>query len=125
MQKTTKIKYKLNPIVIIDINGSNYTLNCQGKRNILYNLQNAVSFINNDLLVVNFEQNATSEIIFTSNSIIYKRKDSKSLSAGAIVAIVLVPIIVLVSLIGFILFTKRNKTQINLEDESTMAKLKK
>ena len=88
-------------------------------------MQNAVSFINNDLLVVNFEQNATSEIIFTSNSIRYIRKDSKSLSAGAIVAIVLVPIIVLVSLIGFILFTKRNKTQINLGDESTMTKLKK
>ena len=119
-----KIQVESN-CTIIDINGSNYTLNCQGKRNILYNLQNAVSFINNDLLVINFEQNATSEIIFTSNSIIYKRKDSKSLSAGAIVAIVLVPIIVLVSLIGFILFTKRNKTQINLGDESTMTKLKK
>ena len=110
---------------IIDIISSNYTLNCQREENILYNLQNAVSFIDKDVLVINFQQNKTSEIIFSSYSISYRFKKLKGLSAGAIVAIVLVPIIVLVSLIGFILFTKRNKTQINLEDESTMAKLKK
>ena len=52
-----KIKVE-SKCTIIDINGSNYTLNCQGERNILYNLQNAVSFINNDSLVINFEQNA-------------------------------------------------------------------
>ena len=119
-----KIQVESN-CTIIGINGSNYTLSCRGERNILYNLQNAVSFINNDLLVINFEQNATSEIIFTSNPIRYRRKDSKSLSAGAIVAMVLVPIIVLASLIGFILFTKRNKTQLNLRDDSTITNLRK
>jgi hypothetical protein len=100
---------------IIDIIGSNYTLNCQGQKNILYNLQSAVSFIDKDLLVINFEQNTTSEIIFSSDSISninYKMKDFKSPSTGAIVAIVLVPTIVLASLIVLFIFIKKNKSQI-------------
>ena len=111
---------------IIDIIGSNYTLNCQGQKNILYNLQSAVSFIDKDLLVINFEQNTTSEIIFDSNSINninYRMKDLKSPSAGAIVAIVLVPIIVLVSLIVLFIFIKKNKSQKYSINNSTITKL--
>ena len=120
-----KIKAESN-CTIIDIIGSNYTLNCQGEKNILYNLQSAVSFIDKDLLVINFEQNTTSEIIFSSNSISninYKMKDFKSPSAGAIVAIVLVPIIVLVSLIVLFIFIKKNKSQKYSINDSTITKI--
>ena len=111
---------------IIDIIGSNYTLNCKGEKKTLYNLQSAVSFIDKDLLVINFEQNTTSEIIFDSNSINninYRMKDLKSPSAGAIVAIVLVPIIVLVSLIVLFIFIKKNKSQKYSINNSTITKL--
>ncbi len=48
----------------MEINGSNYTLNCKGEKNILYDLQNAISIIDNDILIVNFDENVTSEIKF-------------------------------------------------------------
>lgn len=118
-----KIKIESN-CTIIDIIDSNYTLNCQGENNILYNLQNAVSFIDNDTLLINFDQNTNSEIIFSSNFIRYRNKDSKNLSAGAIVAIVLVPIIALGGLIGFIFYTKRNESKNYIKDDSSFTRLK-
>ena len=79
---------------IFNINGSNYTLNCLGRKNILYNLQSAVSFYENDILLINFDKNITSKIIFNSSSSYkYRKKDTNSLSVGAIIAIVLVLLI--------------------------------
>lgn len=118
-----KIKAESN-CTIIDIIGDNYTLNCEGENKILYNLQSAVSFIDKDLLVINFEKNTTSEIIFRSNSIRYGRKGLKKLSAGTIVAIVLVTIISVASIIGLILFIKKNKSKNYSINDSTITKFK-
>ena len=76
-------------------------MNCLGKNNILYNLQSAVSFFNNDTLLINFDENITSEIIFdTSSSYIFRKKDTSGLAAGAIIAIILVLLIVVAVTLG-------------------------
>ena len=110
---------------IFNINSSNYTLNCLGKNNILYNLQSAVSFFNNDTLLINFDENITSEIIFdTSSSYIFRKKDTSGLAAGAIIAIILVLLIVVAVTLGLFF---RNKLlwrhPIDFQ-ESTVQKLK-
>ena len=114
---------------IAKINDSNYTLSCQGEKDILYNLQSAISFFdNNDLLVVNFDENTTSEIIFNSSSLFYRsnfKKNSNGISTGVIVAIVLCSIVVLAGLITSFILLKRGKgkaRQNNIRD-STILKL--
>ena len=92
---------------IFNINSSNYILNCLGEKNILYNLQSAISFLEDDILLVNFDDNTTSEIIFDS-SIPYKylNKDS-GLSARVIVALVLVLLIILATAITLVFLRKK------------------
>ena len=109
---------------IVNINGSNYTLNCFGEKNTLYNLQSAVSFIDNDVLLINFDENVTSEIIFSSNSYRYRNKDTNGISAGAIVAIVLSIIAILVALFIFIFLFRKDKLAKDNTQESTVANLK-
>ena len=110
---------------IYNINGSNYTLNCLGKKNILYNLQSAVSFLENDILLINFDENITSKIIFESGSNRLRKKDTNSLSAGAIVAIVLVLVIVLAILAALIALRKKLFLEKSFETvESTIVSLK-
>ena len=111
---------------IVNINDSNYNLNCLGEKNILYNLQSAVSFINNDtLLLINFDENITSKILFdSSSSYKFRKKDTNGLSAGAIVAIILVLLIVLATAVTLVALRKKMflpKTQNN--QESTMVNL--
>ena len=96
---------------VCEIKGSYYTLCCQGENDILYNLQSAVSFLGDDLLLINFDENINSKIIFSSSSSNYntitRKSSSKGLSAGAIVAIVLAPIVVLGAIITFIILKRR------------------
>ena len=109
---------------IININGSYYSLNCQGESNILYDLQSSISSIDNDFLVVNFDQNTTSELIF-SNSYRFYNNNSGSLSAGAIVAIVLAILIASASVIILALvFRRRKKQKKEKTVESTIVDLK-
>ena len=84
---------------IVSINGSNYTLNCLGEKDVLYDLQSAISFYNNNILLINFDENITSEIIFSSDSYKFRKKDSGKMSAGVIVAIVLVALIALTTIV--------------------------
>ena len=101
---------------ISKIKDSNYTLSCQGEKDILYNLQSAVSFIdNNDLLLVNFDENTTSEIIFHHYRLNFKRT-SNGISTGAIVAIVLGLNVVLAGIITFIIFRIRSKGKTKQQD---------
>ena len=78
---------------IVNINDSNYNLNCLGEKNILYNLQSAVSFFNNDTLLINFDENTTSKIIFNTSRV--RKKDTNGLSAGAILVMILVIVFIL------------------------------
>ena len=112
--------------ILININGFNYTLNCLGEKNILYNLQSAVSFFENNILVVNFDENITSEIIFDSGSS-YKfiKKNTSGISTGAIVAIAVSFVIVLSIVIIIVILRKklfRRKPSVTIE--STILNLK-
>ena len=105
---------------IIDIKDSYYTLSCEGKSNILYDLQSAISFIGNDSLVINFDENSNTEIIFDySNSnnnkkIITKKSDSKNLSTGVIAAIIIAPSVILIAITIIVLSRKgRDKSKKN------------
>ena len=92
---------------IVEINGSNYTLNCTGEKNILYDLQSVISIIDNDVLVVNFEENVTSEIKFGSSWKRLGRKGSSSMSGGIIALIVIVLLIVLATIINLAFLRKK------------------
>ena len=100
-------------------------MNCLGKNNILYNLQSAVSFFNNDTLLINFDENITSEIIFdTSSSYIFRKKDTSGLAAGAIIAIILVLLIIVAVTFGLFFRNKLLWRHRNDFQESTVQKLK-
>ena len=127
---------KLEDIIEADINcsiteikNSNYTLSCQGEKDTLYNLQSAVSFLdNNDLLLVNFDENTTSEIIFHPSSFNYGfnlKNSSNGIGTGSIVAIVLCSIVALASIITVILLMKKHngKTEQHKYIDSTMLKI--
>ena len=92
---------------IVEINGSNYTLNCTGEKNILYDLQSAISIIDNDVLIVNFDENATSEIKFGSNWNRFRREGSSGMSGGIIALIVIVLLVALVAIITLVLLRKK------------------
>ena len=110
---------------IVNTNVSNYTLNCLGEKKVLYDLQSAVSVIENDLLLVNFDENSTSEIYFSSNFYRFKKKDTNGMSAGIIITIVLILLIALVTAITLIILRKRlfGKKDKSAQD-STVAKLR-
>ena len=109
---------------IIEINGSNYTLNCTGEKNILYDLQSAVSIINDDLLLVNFDENITSEVMFGSNWRRYNINDSNSINGGIIALIVIILLIALATVITLVLLRNKifRKTENNAV-ESTVVKI--
>ena len=118
---------------VIDIINKNYTLNCKANKNIEYNLQSAISIIDEGILLVNFdtltnnenntvlfEQNKTTEVTKKYYHNYYKK--SKGLNAGSIIAIILSLVAALVAIIGiFICLQKRaNKVE---HSESSIVKL--
>ena len=107
-------------------------MKCKGNRGEYYNLQNSLSFIKDEILVINFDNNfnTNNSIIGFENSkneynIINKAKKKGNSSAGAIVAIVLVIIVAIAGTITtFIIMRRRkNKKYIN-SNESTLMKIK-
>ena len=109
---------------IFNISVSNYTLNCLGEKNILYNLQSAVSFFDNDTLLVNFDENIPSEIIFdASSSYKFRNKNTNGLNAGAIVTIILVFVIVLATVVTLVFLRKKifyRRTLSNSQDSAVV-----
>ena len=104
------------------INGSIYTLNCLGEKDVLYDLQSAISFYNNNILLINFDENITSEIIFSSESNTFRKKDLGNMSAGGIVAIVLISLIVLATVVTLIFLGKKRfwKKNENAQDSAVV-----
>ena len=93
---------------IINTASNNYTLNCEKNDNVNENnLQVAMSEPddNNDILLVNFVKNEGNQ-----TTIKYVKKSSGGLGAGAIVAIVLVPIVVLAAVASIIIFLNKKGT---------------
>ena len=93
---------------ISDNTTNKYTLSCAIDDNADYELDNSISFIDNDTLLIDFEdQPSVIEYKTLSSKKFYYKKKS-GLSAGAIVAIILIPILILGLVIGLIYFI-RNK----------------
>ena len=93
---------------IIKIKESSYSLIYELKDNINSNLQSAISFINNEeILIVNFDSGNST--ISKNNP--YKKFFSKtsSLKSGEIVAIILTIVFVLAAIIGIIIYLKNKK----------------
>ena len=107
---------------IIDIIDNNYTLNCEGEKNVKYNLQTAVSIIENDLLVINFDDGADCQIILDSSSTNYGKfyyKKDGGISIGVIVIIILFSILLLVSLIITVIYIIKRNRKNNLSNTNT------
>ena len=123
--KTETIEIELN-CRITDIIGDNYILNCERDENInKYNLKNAISFIDDDeILVIIFDDGINSEIIYEENKYHSQNfsKDTGNLSAGGIIAIILAIIAVIAAVIITIkCFKKRN---INKYDNTESSDIK-
>jgi hypothetical protein len=127
---TTNLKEQ-KPIKEIDCiinnkNFDNYLLNCKANESLIIDLQSAISFINNDdLLIFNFYNNSVlatknkEENINNRNNPISKNQ-SGELTPGLIVAIIIISIFILASTIFAVLcFRKKNiKNQNNLESSA-------
>ena len=105
---------------IIEIIGNNYTLNCKINENIDGDLQASVSYIDKDLLIINFETGFNSKINYkekyTKFNRIYYQTKSEKIKSAAIIAISLVIIIIVISMIIFIIFIlKRKRKNINTQ----------
>ena len=102
---------------IIKKNENSYTLNCESRKNIDGDLQVAISFINEEeILLINFEGRNNSTItINTPYKKYFLRKSSKGLKSGEIVAIILSIVFVLAAVIGLIMYFKKKKNTDNNE----------
>ena len=102
---------------IIKINENSYTLNCESRKNIDGDIQTAISFINEEeILLINFEGGNNSTItINTPYKKYFLRKSSKGLKSGEIVAIILPIVFVLAAVIGLIMYFKNKKNTDNNE----------
>ena len=104
-----------------------YTLSCRLDNNIKYELNNSLSINDNNIILVIFDDG--SSIISNTNTSqnnyrIYSKKSS-GLNTGAIVAIIIVPIIALAFIIFIILFLKRkNENKIMSNDFSSNVQIK-
>ena len=104
----TEVEVQCN---ISNITRSNYILYCKSNETFLGELQNAISFIdNNDLLLLNFANINDSIIDIEANSRRFFIKNGSKLGAGAIVGII-IPIIAVIALIIFLVFHLRNKNK--------------
>ena len=116
-----KIEVQCN---ISNITRNNYILYCKSNEIFIGELQNAISFIdNNDLLLLNFADINGSVIDVEADA--YNRrffiKNGNKLGAGAIVGII-IPIIAVIALIIFLVFHLRNKNKIVAYDSESTVK---
>ena len=108
-----------------DIKVKNYSLNCRVNEDLKDDFQSAISFIDNDILIIYFD--SYNESIFEEaeikQNIRYNFNKKNKGFAGAIVAIVLASIACIGALIAtLIIFGKKNEKQ-NPEGESTINNL--
>ena len=90
--KTEEILLECN---IVDITENNYTLSCIGIKNTNFSLINAMSVIKDEILVIHFDENDNSSLLYYSNENknLYARRyihnKNGKIGAGGIVAIIL------------------------------------
>ena len=90
---------------IIYLTGNNYNLNCELNDNNNYDLEGSISILENKILFVKFSNNDTNIISEPTENTEYSyrryyKNSSKKLSAGAIIAIILISIFALESYIN-------------------------
>ena len=120
---------------IAEITGKNYTLNCNTNDDSDLDLQSAFSFVENDILLVNFDRqinNSTDDgdddgngSSGTSSYRRYNFKKDNGLKAGHIVAIVVAPVVALAVLIAAIFFSRKNNAKVNEIGDSQISNLNK
>ena len=104
---------------IVEITNNNYTLQCEGENNVTYNLNNAMSIIENEILIISFDNNTNNKIIFESTGNADTKSNYKyyfagrktNLSGGAIVAIILSIVLVLVALVFTYIYLSKRGTK--------------
>ena len=112
------------------ITRNNYILNCKANETFLGELQSAISFIDdNDILLINFAEINDSIIYIeetqnNQNNKLFTKNGNNSLGAGAIAGII-VSILVVIALVTFLTFhfNKKNKKVI-LSSDSTEITIK-
>ena len=116
----------------MDIIRNNYTLNCKSNEKIEGDLQSAISFIDDDILLVNFDEGDNSELILETNSTSYSKKGhyyrykkNKGINAGGIVAIILACLVAIISVIAVMAFCKKTNTNKHDIEESTVVNINK
>ena len=114
----------------IDITNNNYKFNCKGKKEEEYDLEKALFFANDDVILINFDNNSNTTINFEASERTYNRinfsKKKRELTAGPIVAIVLALVCAIASLIVAIIYLRRDKPEEKNESPpSAVANLKK
>lgn len=114
--------------IISDKIENNYTLYCMSNETFEGDIQSAISFIDNDVLVVNFDENIESKITLNIkekkkvNSFFFLKKNG-GINPGAIVAIILCIIVVVVAVIITAYLSRKNLKKVD-NTESSLMKLK-
>ena len=124
-----KIEEKILECNIIDIIENNYTLSCIGIINTNISLKNAISVIEDEILLIHFDENTTILYYPDENNNIYTRtfihNKSNKIGAGGIVAIILACIAVIAALLLILIFCrKKEKKDENNTKESVILQLK-
>ena len=129
---------------IIDIIENNYTLSCIGMKNTNFSLKNAISIIEDEILIINLDKNENSTILFISNENENQKENedekenesennypirsinnkSGNIGAGRIIGIIIACLAALaVVIISIICIKKRNKQNDSVKQESTIVNL--
>ena len=123
-----KTEEKLLECKIIDIIENNYTLSCIGIKNTNISLKNSMSVIEDEILMIYFDENENSTILYYSgenkniNTKLFIQNKNGKIGAGGIVAIILPCIAVMAALIIVYFYCKKEKVEKN--DVSTILRLK-
>ena len=101
---------------IIDIIENNYTLSCIGIKNTNFSLKNAISVIEDEILIIKFDENENSTILYYSDetkskySVRFFNNKVGNIGAGGIIAIILACLAVVAAvIISFKCLRKENK----------------
>ena len=117
---------------VSDNDTSKYTLICNIINNtITYDLNNSMSIMDNDIIMIYFEDgNSTTNKPVTDKSNTYKlnrkyySKSNSGISSGAIVAIILCPILALALVSAIIFYSKKNNNKRpTMENQSSLVRI--
>lgn len=114
----------------IDIINNNWTLCCQGDINANYDLQNSMTIIDDEILILNFDENENSNILFSkekseiSNNKFFRKSKDKN-NVLIVIVVVIVIIVVLAAIIATIfIFLRKQKQKKGTFEESSILKVK-